>query len=72
MHPDIAHVLARERQAELLRQNQFRHRQSGTSLVRAARPTRRVRRSLGAALVAAGTRLIGNAPATLELFESRR
>jgi hypothetical protein len=72
MHPDFIHVLARERQAELLRQNQFRHSRIVSPMARPARPTRRVRRSLGAALVAAGTRLIGNAPGTLELFEPRR
>ena len=74
MHPDFLHLLARER-AEQILQHQVRHRQTRRSSSRAkgtGRPIRRVRHSLGTALVTAGTRLIGAAPATIELFDPRR
>jgi hypothetical protein len=74
MYPDHLHLLARER-AEQILQHQFRHRQTDPSSPRArgaGRPIRRVRHSLGTALVTAGTRLIGAAPATIELFDPRR
>jgi hypothetical protein len=72
MYPDFLHLLARERAEQIL---QFRHRhtdQSSPGAKSAGRPIRRVRHSIGTALVTAGTRLIGSAPATIELFNPRR
>jgi hypothetical protein len=75
MHPHFMDALARQHREELHRQQQFRHRKRQSSLSRVAatrNPLRRIRRSLGGALVAAGTRLIGGPPGTIELFNSRR
>jgi hypothetical protein len=75
MHPDLLGALAHERRAEILRQHQFRHRQTFVSATRAhgtTRPAQRVRLSVGAALVAAGTRLIGNGSARVDVVSSRR
>jgi hypothetical protein len=74
MHPEFAQALARERRTELLGHQQFRHRKKvrpATHAYRAA-PVRRARRSLGRVLVVVGTRLLGGAPATVELFDTRR
>ena len=77
MHPYFAQELVRERQNELLRTQQFRHR---NRTLKAPRPHEaslfaRARRSLGRALVSLGTRLGGapaNNPAAIELFTTRR
>jgi hypothetical protein len=78
MHPYFAQELVRERQNELLRRQQFRHRDR---TVEPPRPPKaslfaRARRSLGRALVALGTRLLGGAPANnpaaIELSTTRR
>jgi hypothetical protein len=74
MHPYFAQELARERRAELLAAQQFRHRKRSTTAANAhwASPTARARHSLGRALVALGTRLLGSGPAPVELFTTRR
>jgi hypothetical protein len=61
MHPDLIRALARERQAENLRARQFRDTNSTSATPGAgvaSGPVRRVRRSMGSALVHAGMRLI--------------
>jgi hypothetical protein len=80
MHPYFAQELARERQREQLGRQQFRHRKRKTERKRSAKAKRapkaslmaRARHSLGRALVALGTRLLGGAPAGAELFTTRR
>jgi hypothetical protein len=74
MHPEFARALAREHQEELLRHQEFRHRKKACTATHAYRatPVRRARRSLGRVLVVVGTRLLGGAPATVELFDTRR
>lgn len=60
MHPNFTVALARERQAELLRQLEFRNSGAGRgrSLETASRrPIEQIRSSLGSALILAGTRL---------------
>jgi hypothetical protein len=72
MYPDFLHALARQHQTELLRHQRFK--QTGhavrPSRQRGPTPFQRVRRSLGTALVVAGTRLHGGTPGSVELFES--
>jgi len=65
MHPDFIHALGRERHAELLREQQFRNSRADRWPVDGSRgPVDQLRRSLGTALVAAGTRLMpANRPA---------
>jgi len=61
MHPDLISALERERHAELLRARQFRDtaRDDSVSLVpRRRTPVHHLRRAVGSALVAAGTRLM--------------
>ena len=68
MHPELIRALGRERQAELLRAQQFRDSQlhvrvdaevgPASDIHRAGRPIEQFRRSLGSALVVAGTRLM--------------
>lgn len=75
MHPELIYTLGKERHAELLRQNQFRHHESDASSTPYQpdkRPVRRVRRSLGTALVLTGARLLGGPPAAVDLFEVQR
>jgi hypothetical protein len=77
MHPYFAQELARERRTDLLGQQQFRHRHRKRSVAAGhahkATPFARARHSLGRALVALGTRLLGGTPpATIELFTTRR
>lgn len=75
MHPDLLHTLGKERHAELLRQNQFRHHEnevSPTPCKPDKRPVHRVRRSLGTALVLTGARLLGGPPAAVDLFDARQ
>jgi uncharacterized heparinase superfamily protein len=74
MHPYFAQELARERRAEQLGTPQFRPTKRATAAAPAARasPTTRARHSLGRALVALGTRLLGGGPAPLEPFLTRR
>jgi hypothetical protein len=75
MHPELLHALAQERQAELLRQHQFRHRWKQSSApfpYGSTRPLHRVRLSMGTVLVAAGTRLLGGASAKVDIVSSRR
>ena len=74
MHPDLIRALARERHAELLRARQFRDTNSGLSSPRptgASRSMRRVRRSMGSALVHAGMRLIPE-KVTVDLSPTKR
>jgi hypothetical protein len=74
MHPEFARVLVREHHAELLRHQEFRHRKKActATLAYSDTPVRRARRWLGRVLVVVGTRLLGSAPATVELFDTRR
>jgi hypothetical protein len=75
MHPDFLHALAQERRAELLRHNQFRHRRRlDTTLPRhgGSRSRPRLRYSLGAVLVRAGTRLLGSTAAPMEIASNRK
>lgn len=61
MHPNLIGALARERQAELLRQHQFRNTEADerSSVVDATRKqVHTIRCSVGSALVVAGTRLM--------------
>jgi hypothetical protein len=72
VHPDLLHALARQRQAETLRQHQFRHTRKQLTAPRAHRaatPIRRVRRTLGTALVAAGSRLLGGSPPPVDVVD---
>jgi hypothetical protein len=74
MHPHLIQALARERRAEVLRAQHFRD--SGAEAVAPSvsamgRPWHHVRRALGSALVAAGTRLMAPRPATYVLQASR-
>jgi hypothetical protein len=72
MYPEYLHALARQHQAELLRHQRFRQAEDAVrpSRPRGPTPFQRTRRSLGTALVVAGTRLHGGAPARVELFDS--
>jgi hypothetical protein len=74
MHPELVQLLARERRAELLAQEQFRHRKRAatTAHILETASIGRTRRSLGRAFVALGARLLGGEPATVELFTTRR
>ena len=74
MHPYFVQELARERQAELLRAQQFRQRKRAVTAAHAQRASlmARARRSSGRALVALGIRLLGSGPAPVELFTTRR
>lgn len=74
MHPEFTRALAREHQAELLRHQEFRHRKKAGTASHAYRvtPVRRARRAVGRVLVVVGTRLLGGAPATVELFDTTR
>ena len=76
MHPDLLRTLAQERQAELLRHNQFRHRQKLDAAQRPAqrssKPIPRLRHSMGTALVLAGTRLLGSTAAPMEIASNRK
>jgi hypothetical protein len=75
VHPYFAQELARERRNELLRQQQFRQPKRSVSAAAGAQkapPIARARHSLGRALVALGTRLLGGGPATIELSTPRR
>jgi hypothetical protein len=75
MHPYFLHALAEERQAELLRHNQFRHRRRlDTQLPHhgRSRSLPRLRYSLGAVLVRAGTRLLGSTAAPMEIASNRK
>jgi hypothetical protein len=61
MHPDFTLALARQRQAELLRQQEFRNSQAGRGRSLETvwrRPVEQIRCSLGSALILAGTRLV--------------
>jgi len=74
MHPELIRALGRERHAELLRAQHFRHRHApaavhGETATR-PRPTRRVRISLGSALVAAGTWLLRGSASAVDLFDT--
>jgi hypothetical protein len=65
MHPDLLRALARERHAELLRARQFRDNRAGGSpspVRRTQSPVHPLRRTVGSALVAAGTRLMAPGP----------
>jgi hypothetical protein len=69
MHPDVIRALVRERQAELLRHQQFRNiRAPGARTARKTtrRPVHHLRLSLGSALVVAGTRLLPSSHATAD------
>jgi hypothetical protein len=70
MHPSLIGALARQRQAELLRPQQFRDSRADrtASAADGARgPIRSVRYSLGTALVVAGTRLMARRETMAEL-----
>jgi len=64
VHPYFAQELVRERHNEMLRAQQFRHPKNAVKASRADRTTlfARARRSMGRALVALGTRLLGGSP----------
>jgi hypothetical protein len=74
MHPEFVEGLAHEHRAELLRAHQFRHRKyaDNAAYAAAAAPIGRARRSLGRTFVALGARLLGDEPAAVELFTTRR
>jgi hypothetical protein len=60
MHPNFTAALARDHQAELLRQLEFRNSQAGRGRsleIESRRPIEQIRFSLGSALILAGTRL---------------
>ena len=75
MHPEILRALARQHQADLLRQRHFRHsdehRARRTSSPGRGR-TRRARQALGWKFVAVGTRLIGGNPGSINLSDPQR
>jgi hypothetical protein len=73
MHPNLLHALARERQAELLRHNQFRYRRRLDMQLSArvgSNPRVRLRQFLGTLLVHAGARLLDTA-APMEIASNR-
>jgi hypothetical protein len=74
MHPELIELLVRERQSELLAQQQFRHRKRADATPHhlAVTSVGRARRSVGRALVVLGARLLGGEPATVELYTTRR
>jgi hypothetical protein len=74
MHPYFAQELARERREELRGAQHFRQskRSPGAAHARKATPPARARHAVGRTLVALGTRLLGGAPAPVELFTTRR
>jgi hypothetical protein len=74
MHLDVLHLLAKQRHAELLERQRFRHHEADhlTSPIRSATSTGRLRRSLGTALVATGTRLQRGTGSTVDLLDPRR
>jgi hypothetical protein len=75
MHPDLLQALAHERQAELLRHNQFRQRRRLHPQLPDRvddKPIPRLRHSLGVALVHAGIRLLGNTAAPMEIASNRK
>jgi hypothetical protein len=74
MHPDLVQLLVRERQSDLLAQQQFRHRKKADTMPQhlAVTSVGRARRSVGRALVMLGARLLGGEPATVELYTTRR
>jgi hypothetical protein len=74
MHPEVMRALARERQAELLDEQQARHVRRRTGPLATGRDTAvlgRLRRSLGTALVLAGARLMRGIPVTVSLFDTQ-
>ncbi|HXQ44827.1 MAG TPA: hypothetical protein VN816_09320 [Acidimicrobiales bacterium] len=62
MHPDLIRALARERHAEILRAQHFRDIAAPSGDAGRRGPVHHLRRSLGSALVAAGTRLMPSNP----------
>jgi hypothetical protein len=61
MHPDLISALVRERRTELLRHQHFQENRRGRSRPlwqQRQRPDQRLRRTVGVALVHAGTRLM--------------
>ena len=74
MHPYYAQELARERRAELLGAQHFRHTKRSATAAHASKASlaARARRVVGRRLVALGTRLLGGGPAPVELFTTRR
>jgi hypothetical protein len=75
VHPEILRALARQRQAELLRQRHLRHSDELRCLRQSSadgRRPRRARQALGLKLVAVGTRLIGGNPGSLNLSDPQR
>ena len=74
MHPEVIRALARERQAELLDEQQARYvRRRATPLATGSDKAilGRLRRSLGTALVLAGARLMRGIPVTVSLFDTQ-
>ncbi len=70
MHPHLITALARQRRADLLRQQRFRDdrlRCRAPAIDATERPIRSVRYSLGSALVLAGTRLMAGRGASVDL-----
>ena len=75
MHPDLLRALAQERQAELLRPQEFRQSKGDLPLRPVHRPDTRVcriRLVIGMALVGAGARMLGNTTASIEVLDGRR
>ena len=75
MHPYFAQELARERQTGTARHgnsSDTERNQSKAAPAPKASLTARARHSLGRALVALGTRLLGGGPVGAELFTTRR
>ena len=72
MHPELQRRLGVDRHAALLREQEFRHRHVNAVSNpdgQGRRPRRRLSRSLGSALVAAGVRLMDGKLRDLDLVE---
>ncbi len=74
MHPDLLRALARQREADLLREHQFRHPDDAIlrpHTVRRPTSTRRVRHRLGLMLLVVGQRLLRDGATPAELTDVR-
>ncbi len=75
MHPDLLRALAKARQADLFRNQEFRQSRANRSTSEARRPGTsigRIRRTVGAVLVSTGTRLLGENNPNIELLNGPR
>jgi hypothetical protein len=75
VHPELLRALAKTRHADFLRDQEFRESRADRSTSRARVPGTsigRVRRTVGAALVSAGTSLLGDNRPNIDLLNGPR